>query len=30
MFAWHVKTGVKDGVDMSELNAVMAVKTPSR
>lgn len=30
MFAWHVKTGVKDGVDLSGLNAVMAVKTPKQ
>jgi hypothetical protein len=27
MLAWHVKTGQKDGVDLSDLNAVLAVHT---
>ena len=30
MLAWHVKTGNKDGVDLSGLNAVMAVNTPKK
>ncbi len=30
MFAWHVRTGEKDGVDLSGLNAVMAVHTPKQ
>jgi hypothetical protein len=29
-FAWHVIKGNKDGVDLSDLNAVMAVHTPKR
>ncbi len=28
LFAWHVTDGQKDGVDVSDLNAVMAVRTP--
>ena len=28
--AWHVTTGQKDGVDLSGLNAVMAVHTPKQ
>lgn len=28
MLAWHVKSGEKDGVDLSGLNAVMAVHSP--
>jgi hypothetical protein len=30
MLAWHVTDGSKDGVDLSGLNAVMAVHTPKR
>ena len=30
MFAWHVRTGEKDGIDLSGLNAVMAVHTPKQ
>ena len=30
LLAWHVKTGDKDGVDLSGLNAVMAVKSPKQ
>ncbi|MGE5287288.1 MAG: DUF1326 domain-containing protein, partial [Micromonosporaceae bacterium] len=30
LFAWHVTSGSKDGVDLSGLNAVMAVHTPKR
>jgi hypothetical protein len=30
MFAWHVTRGNKDGVDLSGLNAVMAVHAPKR
>ena len=30
MLAWHVKAGDKDGVDLSGLNAVMAVHTPKQ
>ena len=30
MFAWHVTSGNKDGVDLSGLNAVMAVHSPKR
>jgi hypothetical protein len=29
-FAWHVTNGDKDGVDLSDLNAVMVVNTPKR
>lgn len=30
MLAWHVTQGQKDGVDVSDLNAVMAVNTPKQ
>lgn len=30
MMAWHVTTGEKDGVDLTGLNAVMAVHTPKQ
>ena len=30
MLAWHVKDGQKDGVDLSDLNAVMAVHSPKQ
>jgi hypothetical protein len=30
MLAWHVKAGQKDGVDVSGLNAVMAVHSPKQ
>jgi len=30
MFAWHVTAGQKDGVDLSGLNAVMAVHSPKQ
>jgi hypothetical protein len=30
MLAWHVKTGEKDGVDLSNLSAVMAVHSPKQ
>jgi hypothetical protein len=30
MLAWHVTAGAKDGVDLSGLNAVMAVHSPKR
>jgi len=30
LFAWHVTKGSKDGVDLSGLNALMAVRTPKR
>ncbi len=30
LLAWHVTSGNKDGVDLSGLNAVMAVHTPKR
>ena len=30
MLAWHVTSGNKDGVDLSGLNAVMAVHSPKR
>jgi hypothetical protein len=30
MLAWHVTSGSKDGVDLSGLNAVMAVHSPKR
>jgi len=30
MLAWHVQKGDKDGVDLSGLNAVMAVHTPKQ
>jgi hypothetical protein len=30
LLAWHVTNGNKDGVDLSGLNAVMAVHTPKR
>src|SRR5215469_18498829 len=30
LFAWHVTSGSKDGVDLSGLNAVMAVHSPKR
>ena len=30
LLAWHVTSGSKDGVDLSGLNAVMAVHTPKR
>jgi len=30
LFAWHITSGSKDGVDLSGLNAVMAVRTPKR
>jgi hypothetical protein len=30
LLAWHVAAGHKDGVDLSGLNAVMAVHTPKR
>src|SRR5260370_20871260 len=30
MLAWHVTRGSKDGVDLSGLNAVMAVHSPKR
>jgi hypothetical protein len=30
MLAWHVKSGQKDGLDLSGLNAVMAVHTPKQ
>jgi hypothetical protein len=30
MLAWHVGTGQKDGVDLSGLNAVMAVHSPKQ
>jgi hypothetical protein len=30
MLAWHVTVGNKDGVDLSGLNAVLAVRTPKR
>ena len=30
MLAWHVTSGQKDGVDLSGLNAVMAVHTPKQ
>ena len=30
LFAWHVRDGQKDGVDLSGLNAVMAVHTSKR
>jgi hypothetical protein len=29
-FAWHVKRGEKDGVDLSGMNAVMVVHTPKQ
>jgi hypothetical protein len=29
-FAWHVTKGNKDGIDLSGLNAVMAVRAPKR
>jgi hypothetical protein len=28
--AWHITSGGKDGVDLSDLNAVMTVRTPKR
>jgi hypothetical protein len=30
MLAWHVKEGQKDGVDLSGMNAVMAIHTPKQ
>jgi len=30
LLAWHVRQGQKDGVDVSDLNAVMAVNTPKQ
>jgi len=30
LLAWHITNGSKDGVDLSGLNAVMAVHTPKR
>jgi hypothetical protein len=30
LLAWHVTSGDKDGVDLSGLNAVMAVRSPKR
>jgi len=30
LLAWHVTNGNKDGVDLSGLNAVMAVHSPKR
>jgi hypothetical protein len=30
LFAWHVTEGQKDGVDLSGMNAVMAVHTPKQ
>ena len=30
LLAWHITNGSKDGVDLSGLNAVMAVQTPKR
>jgi hypothetical protein len=30
LLAWHVTRGSKDGVDLSDLNAVMAVHSPKR
>ena len=30
MLAWHVTNGVKDGVDLSGMNAVMAVHSPKQ
>jgi hypothetical protein len=30
LLAWHVSSGSKDGVDLSGLNAVMAVRSPKR
>jgi hypothetical protein len=30
LLAWHVTSGSKDGVDLSGLNAVMAVRSPKR
>jgi hypothetical protein len=30
LLAWHVTSGQKDGVDLSGLNAIMAVHTPKR
>src|ERR1039457_5719238 len=30
LLAWHVTSGSKDGVDLSGLNAVMAVHSPKR
>ena len=30
LLAWHVTNGSKDGVDLSGLNAVMAVHSPKR
>src|SRR5580765_7314536 len=30
LLAWHVTRGSKDGVDLSGLNAVMAVRSPKR
>ncbi len=30
LLAWHVTSGDKDGVDLSGLNAVMAVHSPKR
>ena len=30
LLAWHVSNGSKDGVDLSGLNAVMAVHSPKR
>jgi hypothetical protein len=30
LLAWHVTSGNKDGVDLSGLNAVMAVHSPKR
>ena len=30
LLAWHITSGDKDGVDLSGLNAVMAVHTPKR
>ena len=30
LLAWHVTEGQKDGVDISGMNAVMAVRTPKR
>ncbi len=30
LLAWHVTNGEKDGVDLSGLNAVLAVRSPKR
>jgi len=30
MLAWHVTKGEKDGVDLSGMNAVMAVHSPKQ